>query len=191
MIVTLIIVIVTCAVTIKAWNDDEYQYKFIFNAYKVWHKKEWWRMFTNGLLHADGTHLIFNMITLWSFGEVVEAALGARLYLLFYISALFASSIPDLLKHKDNWGYNALGASGAVSAVLFAAIVLDPSTGVLIMFIPVPIPGLLYGILYIGYSIYMAKNDSYSNIAHLAHLGGAIYGMLAMQLLMNYYNLGY
>jgi len=194
MSVTIAIIIATVAVSMVAFprhiqsidsmRKPELFNKLKFNAYMIYHRKEWYRMFSAGLLHANWSHLAFNMITLFFFGRNVEAAFevlfgkfGVLIFITFYALALGVSSIYDLFKYKDSHYYNAIGASGAVSAVLFAAIFLDPGMSLFIMFIPIPIPALLFGPVYLYYSYYMGKKQM-DNIGHNAHFWGAVFGFI-------------
>ncbi len=158
--------------------------KLKFNAYMIYHRKEWFRMFSAGLLHANWMHLGFNMFTLYFFGPIVEqyfelifGKLGILLFILFYILALGVSSIYDLIKHKNDHHYNAIGASGAVAAVLFAAILFEPMMGLNIMFIPIDIPALFFGPAYLIYSYYMGRKQI-DNIGHDAHFWGSVFGFV-------------
>ena len=183
--ITVIIIAITCIVSILCFNGTLNGNKLIFNAYQVWHKKEWYRMLTSGMIHSGWGHLFFNMLTLYFFGRVVEqyfsaafdGVLGTVLYVVLYVSALAISSLGDLVKYRDNWNYNALGASGAVSAVLFASILFAPKMGIYIYLIPIPVPGYIFAPLYLLYCWYMAKRNM-DNIGHTAHFWGAVYGIL-------------
>ena len=183
--ITVIIIAITCIVSILCFNGTLNGNKLIFNAYQVWHRKEWYRMLTSGMIHSGWGHLFFNMLTLYFFGRVVEqcfsaafgGVLGAVLYVVLYVSALAISSLGDLVKYRDNWNYNALGASGAVSAVLFASILVAPKMGIYIYLIPIPVPGYIFAPLYLLYCWYMAKRNM-DNIGHTAHFWGAVYGIL-------------
>ena len=183
--ITVIIIAITCIVSILCFNGTLNGNKLIFNAYQVWHRKEWYRMLTSGIIHSGWGHLFFNMLTLYFFGRVVEqyfsaafgGVLGTVLYVVLYVSALAISSLGDLVKYRDNWNYNALGASGAVSAVLFASILFAPKMGIYIYLIPIPVPGYIFAPLYLLYCWYMAKRNM-DNIGHTAHFWGAVYGML-------------
>ena len=183
--ITVIIIAITCIVSILCFNGTLNGNKLIFNAYQVWHRKEWYRMLTSGMIHSGWGHLFFNMLTLYFFGRVVEqyfsaafgGILGAVLYVMLYVSALAISSLGDLVKYRDNWNYNALGASGAVSAVLFASILFAPKMGIYIYLIPIPVPGYIFAPLYLLYCWYMAKRNM-DNIGHTAHFWGAVYGIL-------------
>lgn len=185
--ITLIIIIVTVAVSLIANNKPELYSKLLFNPYQVFHRKEWYRVFTHGLIHDNHNifHLVFNMYVLYSFGNAVESILikelgnlGIGFYLFLYIGGMAVATMPSLFKHRDNYNYNSVGASGAVSAVLFATIAFMPfSGGIGIMFIPISIPPLVFGILYLLYEKYMEKRGG-TNIAHDAHFYGAIFGFL-------------
>ena len=183
--ITVIIIAITCIVSILCFNGTLNGNKLIFNAYQVWHRKEWYRMLTSGIIHSGWGHLFFNMLTLYFFGRIVEqyfsaafgGVLGAVLYVMLYVSALAISSLGDLVKYRDNWNYNALGASGAVSAVLFASILFAPKMGIYIYLIPIPVPGYIFAPLYLLYCWYMAKRNM-DNIGHTAHFWGAVYGIL-------------
>ena len=183
--ITVIIIAITCIVSILCFNGTLNGNKLIFNAYQVWHRKEWYRMLTSGIIHSGWGHLFFNMLTLYFFGRVVEqyfsaafgGVLGTILYVVLYVSALAISSLGDLVKYRDNWNYNALGASGAVSAVLFASILFAPKMGIYIYLIPIPVPGYIFAPLYLLYCWYMAKRNM-DNIGHTAHFWGAVYGLL-------------
>ena len=183
--ITLIIIAITCLVSILCFNGTLNGNKLLFNAYQVWHRKEWYRMFTSGIIHSGWGHLLFNMITLYCFGRVVEqyfaaafgSVTGIALYMILYVSALAVSSAGDLVKYRDDWNYNALGASGAVSAILFASILFAPKMGIYIYLIPIPVPGYIFAPLYLLYCWYMAKRNM-DNIGHTAHFWGAVYGLL-------------
>jgi membrane associated rhomboid family serine protease len=187
MSITLIIIIITVLVSLSANSNQELYSKLLFNPYQVTQRKEWHRLITHAFIHDRGNifHLIFNMYVLYSFGNAVEGFLAynigskAILFFLFiYIGGILAATLPSLIKHKDNYGYNSVGASGAVSSVLFSAIAFMPlSGGIGILFIPISIPPLVFGILYIAYEIYMDKRGG-TNIAHDAHIGGALFGFL-------------
>ena len=142
-------------------------------------------MLSYGLVHGGWGHLIFNMLTLYFFGPVVEqyfasefgATAGAILFAVLYVSAIAVSTVGDLLKYKNDYNYNAVGASGAVSAILFASILFEPKMGIYIFMIPIPIPGYIFAPLYLAYCWYMAKRNM-DNIGHTAHFWGAVYGLV-------------
>ncbi|PJA07979.1 MAG: rhomboid family intramembrane serine protease [Flavobacteriales bacterium CG_4_10_14_0_2_um_filter_32_8] len=185
--ITLIIIIITVAVSLYANSNPELYNKLVFNPYQVVHRKEWYRVFTHAFIHDQNNilHLIFNMYVLYSFGNAVESillnqlqGLGILYYLFIYIGGIAIATLPAIIKHKDNYNYNSVGASGAVSAVLFSTIAFVPfSGGIGIMFIPISIPPLVFGVLYIAYEMYMQKKGG-TNIAHDAHIWGAIFGFV-------------
>lgn len=181
-IVTFLIIGVTCVISIMGFSNPALVSKLILWPPAITRGKEYWRLITCGLIHADGPHLAVNMITLFFFGQLIERfysmAIGPIGYLLFYIGGLAVSSWPSWYRHRNDSGYRSLGASGAVSAVLFSYILLKPWTTILLFFV-VPMPAILYAVLYIGYSIYMDRQRR-DNINHSAHLWGAIYGVVAM-----------
>jgi membrane associated rhomboid family serine protease len=156
--------------------------RLIFNPYKVSSNNEWYRFITSGFIHADLMHLFINMLVLYSFGTAVEGNYGEffgenyQLYfILLYFGALVISIAPSYAKHKKDFYYNALGASGAVSAVLFASVIFDPLAPVLVYFIKMP--AIVMAVLYVGYEYYMGKKGG-DNINHDAHLWGAIFGVV-------------
>lgn len=183
--VTLIIIAITALVSILCFTSRDLYGRLLFNASRVWHRKEWYRLFSYGLVHGGWGHLIFNMITLFCFGTVLERYFisvfgdikGIILYVGLYVSAIAVSTLWDLIKHRDDWGYNAVGASGAVSAILFASILFEPKMGIYIYLIPIPVPGYIFAPLYLLYCWWAARRDM-DNIGHTAHFWGAVYGFL-------------
>lgn len=183
MSITIIIVVLTVIVSIMAINDNDLKYKLTFSPYSVKHHNRWWLVFTHGFVHADYAHLAMNMFTLYFLGESVEYLMkmhfgvkGELYFVLLYLGGLVFATIPAFMKHSDNAGYLSLGASGAVSSVVFAFIMYLPLEMLLIYGI-VPIPGILLGILYLVYESYANKHQR-TNIAHDAHLAGAIFGVV-------------
>ncbi|TVQ87212.1 MAG: rhomboid family intramembrane serine protease [Bacteroidetes bacterium] len=181
---TIIIIIITAATSIMAFQNAATFYKMKFNAYLINHNRQWYRFFTYALLHADWAHLLVNMFVLWSFGTLVEQLFSIHFgniatiyFLLLYVGGVMFSTLPSYGKHKNNDFYNAVGASGAVSAVLFSSIIMYPQGSIVFLFFPVPIPAWIFGILYLVYSAYMAKRGS-DNIGHDAHFWGAVYGVV-------------
>ena len=183
--VTTILIVITCLGSILCFTGTLNANKLLFHAYLVWHRKEWYRMLTYGVVHGGWGHLFFNMLTLFFFGGVVEqyfqlafgSTLGIILYVVMYVSAIAVSTIWDLVKYKDDWNYSAVGASGAVSAILFASILFEPKMGIYIYLIPIPVPGYIFAPLYLLYCWYMAKRNM-DNIGHTTHFWGAVYGLL-------------
>ena len=182
--ITLIIVIITTLVSIGGFNNQKMIDDLIFYPPAVTRQKQWYRFFTCGLIHADFAHLAFNMLSLYLFGRFVEEKFleifgetGKWYYLVMYISALLVSLLPTYLKNKNNAAYRSLGASGAVSAVVFAGLMVAPGIEVGFFIIPPIIPGFIFGPLYLLISIYLDKRGG-DNINHSAHIWGAVYGVL-------------
>ncbi len=183
--ITFIIIAITVFVSIIAMDNPSLKNKMMFNAYMIQNRKEWYRFFSNGLIHADWMHLAFNMFSLYIFGGSVEAMYrdddvfgdkGIFLYILLYILGLAISSLYSYEKHKNNVYYNALGASGAVSAVIFAFIILAPTQKLMLLILPIPIPAYLFGLIFLGIEYYLGKRGQ-TNIGHDAHFWGAIWGI--------------
>ncbi len=170
--VTFIIIGLTVAVSLIAFNNNEIKNKALFYPYYMKEPKEYYRFISHGLIHADYMHLFFNMYTLYSFGQLAETYIFSRTeYVIFYITAIIASSIFDFLKNRNNRNYAALGASGAVSAVIFAVIILSPWTGKIFF-----MPPVIFAVAYLAYCAYMDKRGG-DNIGHSAHLWGGLYGV--------------
>lgn len=189
MSITILLIIVIVGISIWAWSNPEILYKFILNPYTIHRRGEWYRMLSAGFIHADYAHLGFNMFSLYFLGEAVEMYFkyifgdkGAIFYLLLFLLGVIFGNIPDTSRKKNNPDYNALGASGGVSSVVFAFIILSPLTKLSIMFIPIGIPAWIFAILYVAYSNYMAKRQL-DNIGHTAHLWGALWGVVFVILL--------
>lgn len=180
----LIIIVLTCVVSYTAFNNAKLMDDWILSPFKAKRENQYYRYITYGFLHADGMHLLFNMITLYFFGRVMEgfytAVLGPFGYVLFYLGGLIFSVLPSALKNDKDPRYATLGASGAVSAVLFAFILFQPWTTLLIFF--VPCPAIIYAVLYVAYSIWLDKKGG-DNVNHSAHLWGAAYGVIATMII--------
>ncbi|AUC80113.1 rhomboid family intramembrane serine protease [Nonlabens sp. MB-3u-79] len=170
-IVTIVIIVANLIISFKGFKDYAFKSKYLFNIAGI-QRGEQWRFFTSGFLHADQRHLFFNMLTLFFFSHVVVSKIGTVSYLIIYLVSLLAANFLSYLFHKSEYHYSALGASGAVSGIIYSAILLDPS-----MRIYFGIPGFVFGIGYLIYSFYGIKklND---NIGHDAHFGGAVAGIL-------------
>jgi membrane associated rhomboid family serine protease len=184
MSLTFIIIIATGIVSFLAFQNAALFDRLKFNAYRINHDREWYRLFSHALLHADWGHLLINMFVLWSFGDVVlsffNVDFGQAGLLYFsglYIGGAFFSTVYDYAKQKDNIFYNAVGASGAVSAVVFSSIILYPAGRIYLFFIPIGIPSWIFGLLYLAYSAYMGKRSE-DNIGHNAHFWGSVYGIV-------------
>ncbi len=161
-------------VSLRGFNSMAFfdRYKFSINAIQAGQRE---RMVTSGFLHVDISHLFLNMFTLYFFADVVISWLGPGKFLIIYFVSLLAGSLLALFFHKDEPFYSAVGASGAVMGILYAAILLNPDMQLGFMFIPIPLPAYVLGIAYLLYSIYGMKSRL-GNIGHTAHFGGAIGG---------------
>mgnify|MGYP003955468071 CR=1 FL=1 len=186
--ITLLIIIITVLISILAFNDNDLKYKLTFSPYSYIHHKKWWLVFTHGFIHADYLHLAFNMYVLYMFGNNIEAffmgtsSIGFIFYLSLYLGGMVFATLPSIYKHKDNPNYLSLGASGAVSAIVFTFIVFQPLAQLGLIILPgISIPGFIFGILYLVAENYMVKKGG-SNIAHDAHIAGAIFGLLFLAL---------
>ena len=178
---TIILVLIISLVSAFAFTQRAVMAQMQFNAYKIYHRKEFYRVVTHAFVHANWEHLIVNMIVLYSFGTAVEhffnlyfGLLGRAYYLFLFFGSVIFSTLYSLYKEKNNSYYNAVGASGAVSAILFAAIFFDPWNNIYFFGI-LPIPGIIFGGLYLYYSYYMSTKKV-DNIGHDAHFLGAIFG---------------
>lgn len=173
-IATIVVIAANILVSIKGFNDTSFfeRYKFNISAINSGQKE---RMATSGFLHVDFTHLFFNMFTLYFFAPVVITWFGAGKFIGVYFISLLAGSLLAVFFHKNEPHYSAVGASGAVTGILYAAILLKPDMQLGIMFIPIPLPAYVFGMGYLLYSIYGMKSRL-GNIGHTAHFGGAIGG---------------
>ena len=165
-------------VTYKGLEDRSFFTKYLFRVRSILADKEFVRLFTSGFLHANWMHFGFNMLTLFFFGPLVESAIGSLLFATLYIASLLGGDILALLFHRNNGEYSAIGASGAVTGVVFASIALNPGMELGLLIIPfISFPSWVFGLLYVAYSIYGIKSRT-DNIGHEAHLGGGITGLL-------------
>ncbi|MCD6202414.1 MAG: rhomboid family intramembrane serine protease [Bacteroidales bacterium] len=183
---TIAIIVLTTIVSVYAFNKPDFFYKLTLNPYFFFRNREYWRIVTHGFIHADWVHLGVNMFVLFSFGIFNERYLKELAvhdyirhpslnFLFLYAGGILFSALPTLYRHRNNVSYNSVGASGAVSAVVFTSIFFQPKS--LIYFYFIPIPAFVFGILYLLYSQYMAKRSD-QNINHEAHFAGALFGFL-------------
>ena len=188
---TLILVILTCLISYQAMNDRAMKEKLLMHPASVHEFGQWYRLLTSGFVHKDWMHLGINMYVLWMFGEGLESYFlghfgnlqGRIFYILLYFAAIIVSSLPAYLQHKNNQYYSSLGASGGVSAVLFALILFAPWAGISFIFFPfVDIPFIIFGVLYMIYETYMSKKGT-DMIGHDAHIAGAVFGILGTLLI--------
>ena len=190
-----ILIGLTVAISAYAWSKDELMQSWIMEPYVMARSGQWYRLLTSGFLHADWGHLLFNMFAFYSFGPLVLAALqdgfgqipGLGLFLLLYLGGIIVSDLPTYFQHRNDPGYRSLGASGGVSSVVFASILLFPVNvnggGIIIFPIPFPIQPFLFGFLYLAYSWYMGRRRG-DNINHDAHFYGALFGVVLLLALM-------
>jgi len=171
----LIVIASVAIVTFAAWAMPALKGGMILLPQRVVHRYEVHRLLTAGWLHADVTHLFFNMLTLWFFADDVVKVLGPVRFLILYVSSVVVGFIPTTLRHMNNPRYSSLGASGAVAAVMFGAILLQPGLKVSLYYLPMRIPGILYALGYLAYSVWHSWR-SRDGINHDAHFSGAIYG---------------
>ncbi len=176
-----ILTIVTVIISLLAFSNRNLFEKLILSPYLAFHHRQWYRIITHAFIHADWGHLLFNMLALWSFGQAVEIYFAqitthpGAFYLGMYFAAIIVSSLFDIIKKKDNPNYLTLGASGAVSAVIFSAIFFDPWRLIYIFFIPCP--GILFGVVYLVYCQYMSRRGG-DGINHNAHFYGSVFGFI-------------
>ncbi|HTA62388.1 MAG TPA: rhomboid family intramembrane serine protease [Bacteroidia bacterium] len=183
--ITTSIIVACIAFSFWAFNDANIFTKFLFSPYATFHNKQYYRLFTHAFLHGDYMHLAFNMYALYLFGQVLEEQYFPMLfqekavfyYILLYVGGIFFSSLYDFIKQRDNPNYSSVGASGAVTAIVFSAILINPTMGMGILFIPFFIPAWSFGGLYLIYSWYMGKRQL-DNIGHNAHFWGAVFGFV-------------
>ncbi|MFT4222415.1 rhomboid family intramembrane serine protease [Dysgonomonas sp.] len=177
-ILPLLIIALTVITSIKGFSDIAFFDRYKFNVGAILGKsKQWDRLVTSATLHGDTMHLLFNMLTLYFFSDIIIYTLGIWQYLAIYFLAIIGGGLLSLWIHRKEYYYSAIGASGGVVGILFAAIAIYPSMSLYMFFIPIPIPGWIFGIAYLGFSIYgMLKNVG--NIGHDAHMGGAVAGLI-------------
>lgn len=180
---TVTIIIITLIVSLMAFNSPQLKARLIFWPPAL-QRGQYDRFITHGFIHADGTHLLFNMITLFFFGSVIESFYRQYFYdmgfVLFYLGGIIFAILPSYFAHKNNAHWASLGASGAVSAVLFAYILFQPWKLIFVFFIPVP--AIIFAVLYVSYTIWAGKRQN-DNINHSAHLWGAAYGIIVTLLI--------
>lgn len=183
MSITIILIVITVITSYYAWNNPDIYEKWIMRPYAVSNRKEYQRFITSGFIHADGMHLLFNMFTLYFFGDVIEQiygmlygrGTGILLFLVLYLAGIVVSDLPTYFKHRNSAHYASLGASGGVASVVFSSILFIPLNNICIWGI-ICLPGFILGILYLVYSVYQGKKMA-DNINHDAHIYGALFGI--------------
>jgi membrane associated rhomboid family serine protease len=183
--ITLILVISTCIISISGFNRHNVIDDLIFYPPAV-KRNQFYRFISHGFIHADPVHLAFNMIALYSFGQNLEDVFsfpcvfgnfGKLIFLLLYFTGLIVASLPDYFKYKESYHFKSLGASGAVSAIVFSMIIFFPQSPIGLLFLPINIPGYIFAIIYLGVSVYLDKRGG-GKINHSAHFWGAAYGIV-------------
>jgi membrane associated rhomboid family serine protease len=185
MSITFLIIAITCIVSILAFSREQLKEDLLFWPYLIKREGQLYRILTHGVLHADTMHLIFNMVSFYSFGIALEeyffpvlfGDLARAMLAILYVLGIIAAVIPDMIQHRDHSYYRSLGASGAVSAVVFSAITIQPKMPIQFFFIPFPIPGYVFGLAYLVLSATLAKKGG-GNIGHNAHFWGSIFGIV-------------
>jgi len=183
-IITIILIAANVIISMKGFNDFAFFEKYKFNIAAI-RKGEFIRLFTSAFLHVNTMHLFFNMFTLFFFAEVIIQTAGTSAFLLIYLVSLLVGNLLSYHFHKNEYYYSAVGASGAVTGVLYSAILFYPNMGLYLFFIPIEIPAWIFGILYLMYSIYGMKKQL-GNIGHDAHFGGAAAGYVVTLLIAPY-----
>ena len=185
----LIILVATIIVSLWADRNPDIKERLLFIPYRVKHQQEYARLLTHGFIHADLQNLAFNMMTLYFMGEYLYnewmqlyGNAGIAYFVVLYFFGMMVATLFPMMRHQDDPNYRSLGASGAVSAVLFAVILWNPTLSLSLLFIPIPIPAYLFGPLYLLFEYYSMKKGN-TGIAHDAHIGGAIFGLLFVLML--------
>ena len=178
---TYTLIAITVLVSMLCFNNARLFDQLSLKPYRVVHANEWYRLITHGFVHADWMHLFVNMFTFWSFGQYIENAFqymsfGKWAFLLLYFGGMIVASVNDIIRYRNASWYTSIGASGAVAAVLFTAIFLNPWDKIL-LFAAIPIPGIVFGLLYLAYCQYMARRGG-DHINHNAHFYGAVFGFI-------------
>lgn len=184
MFVTYVIIAITATVSVLAFNNRGIADKLLFSPYMISNHRQGYRFISHALIHGDWMHLLVNMFVLLSFGQAVESYFtilfglkGKYLFSLLYLGGIVLSSTPSFGRYKSDPYYRAVGASGAVSAVVFASILIQPVSPIRFAFLPIDIPAFIFGALYLAYSAYMSKKGA-DNIGHDAHFWGAVFGLV-------------
>jgi len=191
---TIILILITSLISIGSFNNVDLKEKLIFSPYQYSKNKKWWIVLSHGFIHADFLHLFFNMYVLYIFGPALEyffinsSEIGGFYYVGFYLLGIIFSTLPSIIKNHNNPNYRSLGASGAVSSVVFAYIIIYPLRELGLILIPgLFLPGFIFGVLYLIAEHYLSKKQ-YSNIAHDAHISGSLFGVFFI-IIYDYNNL--
>lgn len=172
-----IIFVITLLTSLLAFSNPEIYEKLILSPFQVYRKQNVYTLFTSGLIHKDWQHLFFNMLSYYFFAFNLERIIGHWQFAVLYIVSLVLSDLPTVMKHREDFWYRTLGASGAISAVVFSFIMFDPMTKMMILPLPIPIPAIVFGGLYLIYCVYASRQQS-DTINHDAHFYGALNGII-------------
>jgi len=172
----------TILLSFYGFKRQNFLNKMLFAPYQVFHQKKWFQLVTSGFVHNDFFHLLFNMLTFYFFAFNLEIAIGSQNFLLIYFGSLVLSHLLTLFKNKNNYNYRSLGASGAISGVIFGSILIFPTAKMIIMPIPFPLPSVIFGVLYLIWCRF-ANSRANDNINHDAHFSGALAGIILMFIL--------
>ncbi|MDI9858519.1 rhomboid family protein [Flectobacillus roseus] len=175
--IAILIIGITLVFTYQGFRDFLFFDKYKFHVFPVLLQKDYKRLLTSGFLHVDWLHFFFNMYSLYVFSGLTINIFGEAKFLILYLGSIVGGNLISVLIHRKDDGYTSVGASGGVFGIMFASIAVFPDMGLRIMFIPISLPAWIFGLLYLGVSIYGIKSNK-DNIGHDAHLGGAIIGML-------------
>lgn len=175
--ISTIILLITLFVSYKGLKDHAFYDRYCFKIYPIIHYKEYQRIITSAFLHVSWMHLIFNMVALYFFSSSVESMLGPIYFVLIYVASIVGGNLLSLFIHRYHDTYSSAGASGAICGVIFAAIAIVPGMSIGLFFLPISMPGWLFGLIYVGVSIYGIRSRR-DNIGHDAHLGGGLAGLL-------------
>ncbi|RQO33844.1 rhomboid family intramembrane serine protease [Chryseobacterium sp. KBW03] len=177
--ILILCIAITAIISFIAFNNPAITEKYKFSVGAILQRKEYIRLLSAGFLHADIMHLVFNMFTLYFFAPIVIQGFGNIGFIIVYLGAILLGNFLSLYIYQKQPWYSAVGASGGVSGILFASIALIPDLDIYLFFIPIGIPGYIFGLVYFGYSVYMMLNPKpHDNIGHAAHLGGAFLGLI-------------
>ncbi len=176
-IVSLLLIVANCIISIKGFRDKNFYYSWNFDVEKILVYKQYRRLVTSGFLHTNWLHLLFNMLGIVFFGGYVEGKLGPAQYLIIYFSSLIGGDLLSLFIHRKHSDYTSVGASGGIFGIIFASIALYPGLKLGLFLLPISIPAWLFGLLFVLYSVYGVRSRK-SNIGHESHLGGALIGMM-------------
>jgi len=170
----LLLIVFNVLVSYKGFSESRFFERYKFSVLAL-QKQQYFRLLSSGFLHVDSAHLIFNMFALYMFGDVVIQITGVFLFMLIYILSLLAGNYFTYVNHKNEPNYSAVGASGAISGIVYSSILLFPEMQLAVIFFPIPMPGYVFGILYLLYTLFGMKSRG-DNIGHTAHFGGAVSG---------------